>query len=90
MPSPYCERKLFVKDESDGSILVDDETLICDYKNITLDRFKIYRLSTEVKDLRHKVEDVEYTIICKCNFAYICIILFIFHIPQLHIMYKIC
>ena len=70
MPSPHCEKKLFVKDESDGSVLVDDETLIGDYKNITLDPYKKYRLLTEVKNLRNKVKDTKHTIICKRNFVF--------------------
>ncbi|XP_019863596.1 PREDICTED: uncharacterized protein LOC109592636, partial [Amphimedon queenslandica] len=67
VPSPHCEKKLFVKDKSDGSVLVDDEILSVDYKNITLKPHKKYRLSTEVKNLRGKVEDTEYTDISTYN-----------------------
>ncbi|XP_019856783.1 PREDICTED: uncharacterized protein LOC109585230, partial [Amphimedon queenslandica] len=67
MPSSYCEKKLFVKDQSDGSVLVDDEILSGDHKNITLEPFRKYQLLTEVKNLRNKVEDKNYTIISTYN-----------------------
>ena len=67
MPSPHCEKKLFVKDESDGSVLVDDEILSGNYKDITLKPYRKYQLLTEVKNLRGKVEDTEYTHICKSS-----------------------
>lgn len=69
MPLPYCAKKLFVKDEYNGSVLVDDEIINGDHKIITLDPFKKYQLLTEVKNLRNKVKDIKYTNICKSNFV---------------------
>ncbi|XP_019856815.1 PREDICTED: uncharacterized protein LOC109585260 isoform X2 [Amphimedon queenslandica] len=67
MPSPHCERKLFVKDEHDGSVLVNDEVLSADNKSVSLKPHKKYRLKTEVKNLRDKVKDIKYTNISTYN-----------------------
>lgn len=79
MPSPNCEKKLFVKDESDGIVLVDDEVLI-DYKSVPLDPYKKYQLLTEVKNLRGKVKDTKHTFICKSNFVLLLACTHLFHL----------